>query len=92
MVTELTDIQWDILFLSETRAPDDDKLVIGGHRLLTSNAGENHEGVALMIHSRWTANILHICRVSGRLMYADICIGLHIYRFIGEAYYIPLHF
>ena len=87
MVTELTDIQWDILFLSETRAPDDDKLVTGGHRLLTSNGGENHEGVALMIHSRWTSNILHVGRVSGRVMYADICIGLHIYRFIGV--YLP---
>jgi len=87
ILNELTAIQWDILLLSETPAPDDDVLLTGGHRLLTSNGGDIYAGVAVMIHSRWCEHIINIGRISGRIMYVDIRIGTMIYRYIAA--YVP---
>ena len=87
LTQELQDIQWDIVCFSESRAPDDDIILAGGHRLITNLQEDTHAGVGILIHARWSAYIVNIGRISGRLMFIDMKIGTHRLRYI--AIYVP---
>ena len=87
MLNELSEMYWDILCLSETRTPDDDIILLGGHRLLTTLMDTPYAGVGILINKRWADSILKIGKVSGRLMYIDVRIGMQVFRFLSI--YVP---
>ena len=60
---------------------------MGGHRLLSSLCDQPYAGVALLIHARWTDCIVGYKRFSSRVIYADLKIERHMYRFVGT--YLP---
>ena len=59
----------DIICVSEARAKDDDIVLTGGHRLVTSLMDDPYAGVGILIHARWSANVLYIRRNSNRIIY-----------------------
>ena len=82
LVDELKNIQWDILCMSETRGSDQDVSVLGGHRLITTTMEDKYAGVAILVNTRWCKDIIYVGRISGRVMYVDIQIAGHVYRYI----------
>ena len=80
---EIAEINWDFICFSETRAADNDVLLTGGHRLLSSLHQQQFSGVALLIHARWADNIIGYNRFSSRVMYVDLQIERQLYRIIS---------
>ena len=72
MLEEVTHLTWDVVCFSETRAPTDDVILHGGHRLLTSRGTAAHEGVAVLLHARLADLVKRVHCISGRLMYVDL--------------------
>ena len=83
LANETMDLQWDCICLSETRAGDGDTILHGGHRLLSSLNGETYAGVALLVHSRWSGNIINSGFIGGRIIWADISMGKYTFRYIS---------
>ena len=58
---EATDISWDVICLSETRAADGEFLLEGGHILFCGRGDSIYAGAAILIHKRWVQScIFHI--------------------------------
>lgn len=87
MLAECADAQWDIICFSETRAVDNDVILEGGHPLFSGRGDSLYAGAAILIHEKWESSIVHIKRVSDRMVLTDIRIGTCTYRFI--AVYFP---
>ena len=87
MLGELTGIRWDFICYSETRCPNKDVTLVGGHRLVTSLGDFVHAGVGILIHARWTSDVTTFCRVSDRLLYVDVKLHGKGYRIL--AIYVP---
>ena len=87
VLAETADFSWDFICFSETRAADDDVLLRGGHKLLSSLGDTRFAGVAILIHKRWVDNIIDYKQASGRVMHCDIRIGKCTYRFVAT--YLP---
>ena len=83
LINETKDIQWDIICFSETRAPDSNVELTGGHRLICSRGDQKYAGVAILIHARWSDSIINISCRNGRLMWVDLTIGAHTHRYIS---------
>ena len=74
VLAEASDIAWDIICFSETRAADADMMLDGGHGYICCNCSLKYAGVAILVHSRHKDNIKTVASVSGRLLYVDIAI------------------
>ena len=53
LLAELSLVQWDIVFFSEIRAPDNDIIVEGGHRLICFSDSSLYAGVAILVNAKW---------------------------------------
>ena len=58
LLAEVSEIQWDIVCLSETRAPDGDYTVCGGHRLFCGRDDFIYAGAAILVNVRWVPYII----------------------------------
>ena len=86
-MAETSDLSWDLVCLSETRAADADFLLEGGHRLFCSRGSFTHSGVAVLIHARWADKVIHCCAVSDRITYVDLLLHDRKYRVVSV--YVP---
>ena len=46
MLAECAEVQWDVICFSETRAPDNDVILEGGHRLFSGRGDSQYAGAA----------------------------------------------
>ena len=83
MLAEVSELSWDFLCFSETRAADADFLLEGGHRLICSRGEVKHSGVAILVNSRWTGQIKKVGAISDRMLYVDVVMHNHKYRIIA---------
>ena len=87
MLAEANEIQWDVICLSETRVEDGNYTLDGGHRLFCGRNGFKYARVSILVHVRWAENILRFCKISDRVVYADLLINDRKYRIV--AVYVP---
>lgn len=50
LLDELSELQWDVVCISETHAVSDDSILDGGHRLITSRNDYVFSSVAILLH------------------------------------------
>ena len=60
VLAEVSELQWDIICFSETRAVSNDVTLMGGHRLITQLGKNKYGGVAVLIHERYADSIATI--------------------------------
>ena len=72
VLQEAAELTWDFICFSETRAAEGDLLLDGGHRLFCSNGRSNFSGVAVLVHARWSGQIISYRAVSDRVVFVDI--------------------
>ena len=83
VLAETSDIAWDIICFSETRAADADATLAGGHRLICCSDSLKHAGVAVLVPLRHSEDIKAVVTVSGRLIYIDVIVQNSIWRFVA---------
>ena len=83
----MSEIQWDVVCLFETRAADGNYIVRGGHRLFCGSDEFIYAGVAILVHSRWASSIIQFHKISDRLVFVDLLLHESKYRVI--AIYVP---
>ena len=73
VLAEVSETAWDIILFSETRAPDSDINLAGGHRLICSRGELKYAGAAILRpgHSLSLSNAVS---VSSRILFAGIVI------------------
>ena len=74
MLMEASEIRWDVICLSETRAADGEYILEGGHSLFCGRGNSLYAGAAILIHKRWVHSIVECTQVSDRLVYVDMII------------------
>ena len=57
MLCELSELAWDAVLFSETRACTAGSMLVGGHRLI-SRKGTSYRGVAILLHARLATHIV----------------------------------
>ena len=87
LLWEASEIRWDIICLSETRAVDGDYTLQGGHRLFCGRGDSVYAGAAILIHKRWVHSVIECKQVSDRIVYVDMVIFCKVYHVI--IMYIP---
>ena len=80
---ELSILNWDIVFFSETHAVTNDLILDGGHRLVLVRGDYTYAGVSILIHKKHVANIKRIHAISDRLCAIDVRISDVIVRCIA---------
>ena len=83
VLAEVGDVHWDVVCFAETRAPDEDCILEGGHRLICSRKEFICAGVAILLHKRWLSSVIGYKRVSDRLLFLDLAVGHRKYRIIS---------
>ena len=80
VLSELDCIDWDFVLFSETRTELADRVLRGGHRLITNLGDCNSAGVGILVHARWTRCIRKVHMVSDRVMAIDVSIAQYSVR------------
>ena len=57
VLTELSDMRWDFVCFSETRAISCDTILMGNHRLIC-HRGEAYGGVGILIHEKFANDVV----------------------------------
>jgi exonuclease III len=83
----VSEIQWDVVCLSETWANDGNYTLEGGHRLFCCRDEFRWSGVAILVNARWAPCIIDFCKISDRVAYVDLVLSGTKYRII--AVYVP---
>ena len=68
-------MEWDIILLSETRAPSQTLVLDGGHLLYTELVDNKFAGVGILLHSRHVRKTNKIHAVGGRIMALDFMVN-----------------
>ena len=89
LMTELREIDWDIVVITETwrDAKEENVVLADGHRFLGSGGTVSERGVAVIVHSRWSNGVQGCQAVSERLMAVEVDIWTH--KFTLIATYMP---
>ena len=87
LIHEVSEIQWDVVCLSETWATDGNYTLDGGHRLFCCRDEFRHSGVAILVNARWAPCIIDFCKVSDRVGYVDLVLNGTTFRIISV--YVP---
>ena len=88
LLAELQDIEWDIIFISESRAESGKFILDDEHILFCELQDYAASECAIFVHVKWRDAIRKIIlRRLGRLIAIDIKFGFRIYRCI--AFYMP---
>ena len=72
---ELSDVEWDVVLLSETRVPAQSLVLDGGHLLYTSIEDNSFAGVGILLHSKHVRKSNKIHAVGGRIMALDFMVN-----------------
>lgn len=83
----MSQIQCDIVCLSETLADDGNYNLVGGHRLFCCRDEFKRSGVGILVNARWAPYIIDWCKISDKVAYVDLALNGTKYRVI--AIYIP---
>ena len=83
VLVEVSDLQWDVVCFSETRAWSNDSILDGGHRLICSCKYSKCVGVAILVHKKWTKSIVKVEQISDRVMYVDIAMEHIVVRVVA---------
>ena len=85
LLAELEDLDWDIVFLSETwRSERQERWKTEeGHIFCGSGGTEGSKGVALLLHRKWTRGFKAFAAISDRLCTVDRKIAGHLCRLIS---------
>ena len=68
-------MDWDIVLLSETRAPSQILTLEGGHLLYTELDGNKFAGVGILLHAKHVRKTNRICAVGGRVLALDFMVN-----------------
>ena len=75
LLSDLHDVEWDLLLLSETRAPSETYILDGGHVLYTALDDNKFGGVAILLHAKHVRKSNKIHEVSGRILALDFMVN-----------------
>ena len=65
-------MQWAVISFSETRAPEADFILDGGHRLISGRGDSRHLGVAVLLHCHLADQVSRIHISSDRVIIIDL--------------------
>ena len=75
LLSDLHDVEWDLVLLSETRAPSETYILDGGHVLYTALDDNKFGGVAILLHAKHVRKSNKIHEVSGRILALDFMVN-----------------
>ena len=74
-MAEISDISWDVVLFSETRAPSGKQVLEGGHVLYTHLDTNMFAGVGILLHSKHVKKSNRIRKVSDRVLGLDVIVN-----------------
>ena len=90
LLSELTVLEWDIICFTESRAPTQDILLHGSHRLICSlsdSAQSPASGVGILVHRKLRKRVIRKICINDRVMAIDLKLGGKVIRIISV--YLP---
>ena len=75
---------WDILLISETWRSEIREFMAlqSGHVFFGSGSSTARQGVAILLHQRWTNTVKQFIAVNERIAYLDLCLHSGTFRFV----------
>ena len=83
LLSELDDLAWDVLFVSEAHSSTEICIIGDGHQLISTLDTDKDEGVVILMSKKRHSSIRQIHRVSVRVMADDCMIGETLTRLIS---------
>ena len=83
LLDEVSEIQWDVVCLSETWGVDGNYTLTDGHRLFCCRDEFRFSGVAIFLNARWVPYIIQFVKISDRVCYVDLLLNGTKYRIIS---------
>ena len=87
LLAELSDVEWDVVLLSETRALSQSLVLDGGHLLYTELDENKFAGVGILLHSKHVRKSNKMHAIGGRIMALDFMVNKMKVRVV--AVYLP---
>ena len=75
LLADLHDVEWDLVLLSETRAPSNTYILDGGHVLYTAWDDNKFGGVGILLHVKHVRKSNKLHEVSGRILALDFMVN-----------------
>ena len=83
MLSELDDLAWDVVFVSEAHSSIETCIIGDVHQLISTLDTDKDASVAILISKKWHPSIRQIHRVSDRVMAVDCMISEKLTRLIS---------